>query len=110
MRVKSGWAEFVDPRRHEVVARGIVHVLDPPLPCPALGRWEGDVSLLRGYDALHEGAGVWLLRFEDGAQLRWVEIEGVTPKWERSGLRGTARVVSYDNRFPSEVVELGGDG
>jgi hypothetical protein len=110
MKVKSGWAEFVDTRRQEVVARGIVHVLDPPLPCPALGRWEGEVGLLRGSEALREGAGAWLLRFEDGVQLRWVEIEAVTPTWAPSGLRATARVVSYDDRFPAEVVELGGDG
>lgn len=110
MRVKSGWAEFVDPRRNEAVARGLTYVYDPPLPCPPLGRWEGEVTLLRGHDRLQAGVEVWLLRFEDGHQLRWVEIEAVSPAWEPSGLRGTARVVSYDDRFPSEVVELGGDG
>jgi hypothetical protein len=51
-----------------------------------------------------------VLQFEDGVQQRWVELASVEDAWTPLGLHGTAHVFSYDERFPAQVVELGGDG
>ena len=99
-----------DPLERQAVARGCVYVVDPPLPCPPDGRWEGEVRFVRGHERLRPGPGLWLLQFEDGVQQRWVKLESVQDTWTASGLRGTAHVFSYDERFPAQVVELGGDG
>ncbi len=111
VEVKCGWAEFLDPLRREVVARGCVSVQDPPLPCPSSGRWDGEVRFLRGFNALRRRRrSVWLLRFEGGAQDRWVELRSVERAWAPSGLRATALISTYDDQFPAQLTELGGDG
>ena len=107
MRVRCGWAQIVDPARQCAVARGLVFVRHPPLPYAARGRWEGEVHLLRGHDSLR--CDVWLLRFENDADPRWIEIESIERTPAPSGLRATARIVSHDDEFPPQVIELGGD-
>jgi hypothetical protein len=110
MKVAVGWAEFWDPLLEEAVARGRVSVLDPPLPCPPTGTWLGEVKLLRGYESLLDREReIWLLRFEDGAPQRWVELLSVESTWAASGLRGTAQVATHDDKFPPQLPELGGD-
>ncbi len=110
MRVAIGWAEFWDPEQEEVVARGRVSVVHPPLPCPPEGDWWGEVALLRGASTLRaRERDLWLLRFEDGATQRWVELRSVEPAWAPSGLRATASVFTQDERFPAQLPELGGD-
>jgi hypothetical protein len=109
VNVRSGWAELVDPARLEAVARGCVFVTDPPLPCPIDGNWQGELRFLRGAERLHTGAGLWILRFERGTQQRWVELASVESTWTHVGERMVAQVISRDDRYPSEVIELGGD-
>ena len=111
MKVMCGWASFFDPERREPVARGRVVVDDPPLPCPPSGPWTGEVALLRGFTSLRRRhREIWVLRFEGGGQDRWVELTSVERVWTRSGRRATAHIRTYDGRFPTELVELGGDG
>jgi hypothetical protein len=108
--VNCGWANIIDATANTPVARGRLSVLDPPLPCPPEGYWEGELTLLRGSDALTAGDSmIWGLRSEDGHQFRWVEIRSVRPAWAPSGLHATAHIISCDDRFPAKVVELGGD-
>lgn len=109
MDVKGGWAELVDPVGLKTVARGCVFVEDPPLPCPIDGLWRGEVRFVRGADRLREGHHAWLLRFERGTQHRWVELTSLEARWTHVGERMVAKVVSSDERYPSQVVELGGD-
>ncbi|MQA00666.1 MAG: hypothetical protein GEU80_15285 [Dehalococcoidia bacterium] len=110
MRVKCGWAEFLAPDGAAVVARGRVSVSNAQIPAPTWGPWEADVWLLRGYESLRGGEGdLWLLRFEDGNEYRWVALESLVRQWAPSGLRAAARVVSYDHEYPSVLTELGGD-
>ncbi|MCK9485143.1 MAG: hypothetical protein M0R73_00305 [Dehalococcoidia bacterium] len=108
MRIGCGWAEFVDPTREDVVARGSVFADAPPnvLDTP----WDGEVRLIRGHQALIErGTSVWILRFEEGQVHRIIELQGVDAHWAPSGLRGTAQVSSYDELAPAAANELGGE-
>lgn len=109
MDVKGGWAELIDPAYVNAVARGCVYVEDPPLPCPIDGPWRGELRFVRGANRLREGPHVWLLRFERGTLHRWVEVTSVESTWTHVGERMVARLASLDDRYPSQVVELGGD-
>lgn len=108
MRIKCGWAEFLDPATREVVARGSVSV--DALPGTEQGPWDGEVRLLRGHDRLleHDRA-LWLLRFELGPVHRWVELQSLERRWAPSGLRATAHLRSFDEEVPPVVNELGGE-
>lgn len=111
MKVTCGWASFFDPLQREAVARGRVSVVDPPLPCPGSGAWVGEVKFLRGFASLRRRQReIWLLRFDDGGQDRWVELTSVERSWAPSGLRATAQIQTSDGRFPTQLTELGGDG
>lgn len=110
MKVACGWVEFMNPRGGGVVARGRVTVLDIVSPRRRERRWHGAVQYLRGVTPLRAGIGhVWLLRFEEGFELRRVELVGVDESWAPSGRRATAYVTSDDDLVPSVVTELGGD-
>lgn len=108
MKIKCGWAEFIDPIRDDVVARGSVSA--GALPNVLDGVWDGEVRLLRGYeDLVSRAQRVWLLRFERGEVHRWIELQGVERQWAPSGMRATAQVRSWDGLVPPVVNELGGE-
>jgi len=110
MRVACGWAEFIDTRLQEVVARGHVTLLDIVAPRRPGRRWNGEVRHLRGEERLRGGTGaIWLIRFEHGSELRWVELGRVDASWSPSGRRATAQITSHDEEVPSAVTELGGE-
>lgn len=100
----------MDPRGDGAVARGYVTALDIVSPRRRERRWHGAVHYLRGDTRLRKGIGeLWLLRFVQGSELRWVEVLRVRDSWTPSGRRATAQVVSYDEQVPSVVTELGGE-
>jgi hypothetical protein len=107
--VKSGWAELVDPVDLEAMARGCVFIEDPPLPCPLDGHWRGEMRFVRGAERLRDRGDIWLLWFEGGTQHRWVQLTALEPMWTHVGERIVARLISCDDRYPAEVIELGGD-
>lgn len=111
MRIACGWAEFIEPGTGTSVARG--RVLASILPCAGRSPWDGEVRLLRG-ESLDAGDGsirepLWLLRFEQGDEYRWVVVRSVERAWAPSGLRATAYITSFDDEVPPVVSELGGE-
>lgn len=108
MSIKCGWAEFVDPAREDVVARGSVFA--EAIPNVLTSPWDGEVRLIRGYeDLVARGLSVWILRFEAGMVHRLIELQAIDRQWAPSGLRATAVVRSYDDLTPAVVNELGGE-
>lgn len=108
MRIKCGFAEFIDPTGGEAVARGSVSA--DAMPGISHGPWDGEVRLLRGHEHLLDAQQLlWILRFENGLAHRWIELHSLEQRWVPSGLRATAFVSSCDDEVPPVVTELGGE-
>jgi len=109
--MRCGWTEIIDPRSHQVVARGLLFVRHTPIPYPMSGWWDGEVVFLRGGEALGRlDRDAWLLRPRLGSEDCWIQVTSVEHSWAPSGLRATAHVSSLDDEFPAFMSELGGDG